>query len=166
MAEFLMDFNVAFNKLLVNEGGFTVDNGGQTKYGISKNAYPEEDIPNMTIPRAKTLYLRDYWDPARCDELPARVRFEMFDFAVNSSPRKNPIPAVKVLQRAAGLPTSAQDGHFGPQTLTAVLACDPWLLLVHFIGYRVAFYTSLRDALWDDSGKSWMNRIARDCISM
>ena len=43
-------FNSAFNLLMQNEGGYVFnanDKGGETKYGISKRAYPNEDIKNF-----------------------------------------------------------------------------------------------------------------------
>ena len=42
-----MDFETAFHALIGNEGGYAnnpADPGGETKYGISKRAYPGEDI--------------------------------------------------------------------------------------------------------------------------
>jgi lysozyme family protein len=37
------------------------DPGGETKFGISKRAYPNLDIRNLTIGHASEIYLSDYW---------------------------------------------------------------------------------------------------------
>ena len=63
--------------VLRREGGYVNsphDRGGETKYGISKNAYPHEDIRGLTIDRAMQLYRRDYWDRANVDSFQAVMR--------------------------------------------------------------------------------------------
>jgi len=81
-----VNFDRAFNILMQFEGGYVndpSDPGGETKYGISKKAYPDEDIKNLTMDRAKELYKRDYWDAAGCDSLPEGIDICTFDTAVN-----------------------------------------------------------------------------------
>ena len=46
------------------EGGYVnnpADPGGETKYGISKRAYPKLDIANLTLEQARDIYYRDYY---------------------------------------------------------------------------------------------------------
>jgi hypothetical protein len=81
-------FADAIGPLLHREGGYVnhpSDPGGETKYGISKRAYPNEDIKNLTPARASLIYKRDYWDKLGLDQCPnegaARV---LFDIAVHS----------------------------------------------------------------------------------
>ena len=53
-----MNFDDAFDRLIGHEGGYTSgigDPGGETKYGISKRAYPNEDIRNLSLARARQL---------------------------------------------------------------------------------------------------------------
>ena len=61
------DFLAATNDLIDNwEGGYVNDPndpGGETKYGISKHAYPHEDIKGLTRDRAMAIYYRDFWLP-------------------------------------------------------------------------------------------------------
>lgn len=79
-------FDAAFAYVVGVEAGYVNDQndpGGETKYGVSKRAYPNEDIPNLTLDRAKQLYLRDYWDPAGCEALPWARALMVFDAAVN-----------------------------------------------------------------------------------
>ena len=68
------------------EAGYVADPqdpGGETKYGISKRRYPSEDIPNLTLERAKFLYQRDYWSTQGCDRLEWTQALLVFDCAVN-----------------------------------------------------------------------------------
>jgi lysozyme family protein len=52
------------------EGGYFDDpNAGETKYGISKRAYPDLDIATLTPTEAKAIYKSDYWDKLNCDTL-------------------------------------------------------------------------------------------------
>lgn len=68
------------------EGGYVNDPddpGGETKYGISKRAYPKEDIKNLTRERAEFLYKRDYWDVLNLDNFPQDKAIVLFNVAVN-----------------------------------------------------------------------------------
>jgi len=72
--------------VLEREGGYInhpADPGGETKYGISKRAYPMEDIKNLTVERAKFLYKRDYYDKAVDEKMTFGQAAFMFDTAVN-----------------------------------------------------------------------------------
>ncbi|KWT77357.1 glycosyl hydrolase 108 family protein [Candidatus Magnetominusculus xianensis] len=65
-------YTAAVRFVLDAEGGYVNDPddpGGETKYGISKRAYPSLDIKSLTIEDAKRLYRRDYWGRASCDAL-------------------------------------------------------------------------------------------------
>ena len=56
------------NHILKNEGGYVNDKddaGGETNFGISKRAHPNEDIKNMTAERAKEIYKSEYVEPMR-----------------------------------------------------------------------------------------------------
>jgi lysozyme family protein len=153
-----MNFDDAFTKLIGNEGGY-VDNpqdpGGETKYGISRNSYPNEDIKNMTLIRAKFLYARDYWSPAGCNLLPEGMKFQVFDMAVNSGVKT----ALKTLQKALGV---VPDGVLGPITFKAVLAMPEARFIARFNGVRLSYFTSLET--WSTFGRGWANRIATNLM--
>jgi lysozyme family protein len=153
-----MTFDEAFAALIGHEGGYVnnpADPGGETRFGISKRSYPGEDIKAMTLARAKTIYLRDFWAAAGCDGVPDVIRFDLFDMAVNSGVRA----AVKCLQGAAGCP---QDGLLGPNTLRAVGALDGAQLAARFNGARLQFMASL--GTWSTFGRGWANRIASNLL--
>lgn len=79
-------FDSAFSIIIGIEKGYVndpKDPGGETKYGISKRRYPGEDIPNLTLDRAKFLYQRDYWNSNKCGAMPWEQALLVFDSAVN-----------------------------------------------------------------------------------
>lgn len=76
----------AIDFVLSIEGGYVndkADPGGETKYGISKQSYPNVDIANLTEAEAKEIYKKDYWDTCNCDHLSVGVDILVFDTAVN-----------------------------------------------------------------------------------
>lgn len=80
-----MSFDSAFTFVVGEEGGYVnnpADPGGETKYGISKRAYPDEDIATLTLARARELYKRDYWDVLALDARPPGAALCLFDCAV------------------------------------------------------------------------------------
>jgi lysozyme family protein len=82
----MSNFDSAFGIIVGIEAGYVndpQDPGGETKYGISKRRYPNEDIKNLTLDRAKALYQRDYWNAHKCDNMPWEQALLVFDTAVN-----------------------------------------------------------------------------------
>lgn len=163
-----MNFDKAFELLIGHEGGFTLNRadagnwtGGKvgvgkllgTKYGIAANTYPNEDIKNLTLERAKQLYKRDFWDKAKCDQLPNGLRFHVFYVSVNSGVSRG----IKTLQQALDV---GVDGLIGNQTINAALKARQDELLTKFYYHRITFYTSL--ASFNTFGKGWMNRVANN----
>lgn len=74
------------------EGGYSSgdngDPGGETNFGISKRAFPNLDIKNLTIEEAKEIYNKKYWMPLDCHKLPDGMALAVFDSAVNCGPTK------------------------------------------------------------------------------
>ena len=80
------EFKKAVLFVLKWEGGYNNDpndSGKETNFGISKKSYPDEDIKNMTIERARKIYYENYWLKADCDNLPGPMNLIVFDTAVN-----------------------------------------------------------------------------------
>lgn len=149
----------AFDLLMQNEGGYVNDPndaGGKTKYGISKASYPNEDIANLTLERAKQIYKRDYWNRCKCDQLPDALSVAVFDFAVNS-PAKT---AIKKLQKALGV---TQDGIIGNQTIGAANRLNPRKVLEEYKQIRLKYIDDIikRDKKKEKYRKGWNNRIAK-----
>ena len=153
-----MNFDQAFDKLIGHEGGYVNDRrdaGGETNYGISKRSYPSEDIPGMTLERAKTIYARDYWGPAGCDAMPDAAKLQVFDMAVNSGVKT----ALRTVQRAVG---ETVDGLLGPRTLMAIQSMPAPRFIARFNGARLAYVAGLSD--WPAFGRGWANRIANNLM--
>ncbi len=155
-----MDFDTAFTRLIKHEGATSNhpnDPGGLTRFGISKRAYPDVDIAALTLDQAKAIYRRDYWDRARCDELPPAVAFQVFDTAVNSGIGQ----AIRFLQRAVGV---ADDGNVGPLTINAVKRLDAEVIAARFNGQRLDFMAKL--STWDTFGRGWARRVAANLMEI
>lgn len=153
-----MNFNSAFESIIGHEGGYVDhpnDPGGATKFGISKRSYPAEDIPNLTLERAKELYRRDYWDPLKGDQLPGPLALCLFDMAVNSSVAQ----AVRTLQKAIDVPV---DGILGTGTLGKALSMEPSILVTYMQAERALFLTKL--ATFDTFGRGWLRRVISTAI--
>ena len=159
-----MDFDTAFTKLLGHEGAYSNhpnDPGGETMWGITiavarANGYTGA-MRNMPVAVAKAIYRKDYWDRAKCDQLPAEVRFDMFDMAVNSGVGF----AARTLQKAAG---AVVDGVIGPNTIKAAAAIDPARLVARINGHRLELMANL--PTWATFGKGWARRIAANLQSI
>lgn len=149
-------FTQAFNFTIGAEGGYVNnpdDPGGETKYGISKRSYPNEDIANLALDRAKEIYHSDYWNRIRGDDLPPAVAMVTFDAAVNSGPHM----AVVWLQDAAG---ADMDGVIGPLTIRAVQRkLYPETLIADMLRLRLAFMQTLPN--WTINRVGWPRRLFR-----
>lgn len=156
-----MDFDAAFDRLLGHEGGYSnhpADPGMETMWGVTARVAradgytgPMRDLPRD---RAKTIYRRLYWNAVQADQLPAALRFDVFDAAVNSGPGQ----AAKWLQQAVG---ATPDGIIGAQTIAAARGADAGAA-ARFNGARLRFMTDL--ATWKDFGRGWARRIASNLL--
>lgn len=113
-----------------------VDPGGETKYGIAKNANPSVNIEKLTWDDAKNIYYNKYWLPAKCDKLNGRIAMLHFDSSVNHGLSR----AAKFLQRAVGVD---DDGVIGPDTLAAVATKSPIDVCNAICDQRVKFYNDI-----------------------
>jgi lysozyme family protein len=136
---------------LAAEGGYVnnpKDPGGETRWGISKRAYPSVDIRALTRDDAIAIYYRDYWLPIQCDALPFAVAVVLFDIHVNGG------HPVKWLQQALGI---TADEILGPATIAAANKFyDPGLLAARILRRRVLYYTTL--GTFSTFGSDWVQR--------
>ena len=138
---------------LAREGGFYDDPvGGPTQWGISKRAFPSEDIEHMTRERAAELYRINYWEPCRCGEMPLAIALMTFEAAINQGPGR----AIQWLQLALGVDV---DGGVGPVTLAALAAADERRLLLLLRGLRAAAYWECPTDQLAREGMGWRKRL-------
>lgn len=157
-----MKFDDAFARLLGHEGGYSNhadDPGGETNWGITiavarANGY-RGSMKDMPVAEARRIYLDLYWRPLQLDALPAPIRFDMFDTAVNSGVSR----AVKLLQRAVG---TVEDGKLGPKTIAAANAMNAEQLDSRLAGHRLLFLCDLK--VFPTFGKGWVRRVAHNLI--
>lgn len=158
------EFERALPRVLVHEGGYVnhpADPGGETNRGITKRVYdayrqrigvPLQSVRNITSQEVAAIYKANYWNLAKCDQLPAGVSYVVFDGAVNSGVAQS----VKWLQRALGV---TADGVIGNATLAAVQSFGDMDRLVDAIcDRRLAFLMALKT--WKTFGKGWGARVA------
>ena len=114
----MASFQEAFKNTSQNEGGWTVDNGGQTYKGISRKGWPkwagwvliDRWIQNNGMPKHKqvlnipglddmivSFYKKNYWDRIAGDFIKIQtVAGFVFDFAINSG------SGIKIMNNALG----------------------------------------------------------------
>lgn len=151
-------FQKYFDRLIGYEGGYINDPndpGGETKWGISKRAYPNLIIKNLTREDAYNIYKRDFWDIIIADNIPYSVAFQVFDFAVNSGITT----AIRYLQRAIHV---ADDGYWGPVSIQALKEYSEPIIIMNLNGERLDFMTRLND--WSNAGRDWARRIAQNLL--
>lgn len=156
-------FGQALDLVLVHEGGYSnhpADPGGATNKGVTQRVYdgwrarlgqPMRSVREITDEEVSAIYKAQYWNVARCDQLPTGLDYAVFDFAVNSGPGR----AAKVLQRIVGV---TADGQIGEVTLAAVRQRDPKAVAAALCDARLAWLKTLRT--WSVFGKGWARRVA------
>lgn len=133
-------FDRAFNLAEAVEKGYVKDPkdpGGETKYGISKRAYPKLDILNLSLADAKEIYRRDYWGAHGCEQMDWGKALLVFDCAVNGGAAKR-----------------WYDMYAGYPTVDFIIA---------FQAEHTLYLASLPG--WHHDGRGWMRRQFRMAIA-
>lgn len=150
--------NVTFGEIWGNvlraEGGYVnnpADPGGETKFGISKRSYPNENISAMTADRAQEIFKTDFYDAVGGDTLMKinpGLAAHVSDMAFNAGPKA----AIKLLYDAAQLPRQNQ---ITPELLDRLN--DSENLVKDYTVARLKYYSSLGNA--PTFIKGWVNRV-------
>lgn len=155
------------------------DPGGETKFGVSKRAYPELDIWALDYNTARAIYFADYWRRPKLDQLAdiaPDLAIKAFDLGVNCGQRT----AVRFLQRAintvcaGSVPaeraaawrqkiarllhrgTLRVDGIIGPVTLDVIRACPYHTALMAALKGEAYIHYALGKALYRPG---WLTRL-------
>lgn len=155
--------NKAFEFVKLDEGGYSndpEDNGGPTKFGITLQRLVEfrhhhctaEDVRKLREEEALAIYLKNYWNPTHCDEIPLGLDYFAFDSAILHGPRIT----MEFLQTSVGV---ISDGKWGPKTEEAVAKCDPKEAIKRLENLRRRRCKNHED--WARFGRGWTNRINR-----
>lgn len=160
----MSNWDKAFIEIIGIEGGYVNDPddpGGETKYGISKRAFPDEDIKNLTLERAKFLYYTHYWAPLDLDMIRHRtIAMEIFDVAVNmgrSIARRFAVEALSLLKNFDYL---TYDGV----TVSALVSLTPKEALIFckiYNGLQFCRYKEIveKNPVMMKYFKGWMKRV-------
>jgi len=165
-----VEWNTVLTHLLELEGGFTndpADPGNQlsdgrpgcTNLGVTQRAWEEyigrkvthDEMRALTRTDVDPFYRALYWDSVRADELPALIRYAVFDAGVNSGPGT----AIRWLQQAVG---ATPDGVLGPKTLAAIHELNHDATLRRMLAKRLTAMTSMSG--WPSFSRGWARRVA------
>ena len=153
--------------LLIHEGGYVnhpKDPGGATNHGVTQRTYdgyrkrmnqPTRSVKSITHDEVLAIYKSQYWDKVMGDQLPAGLDYAVYDFAVNSGPKR----AVQFLQELLGANVVA-DGIMGNQTLGVLSDFGPedmCELIEAYCEKRWNWMKTLRT--FSTFGKGWTRRV-------
>ena len=147
-------FDDIWGNVLRSEGGYAnnpADPGGETKFGISKRSYPNENIAAMTADRAQEIFKNDFYDAVGGDTLMKinpGLAAHVSDMAFNAGPKA----AVKLLYDAAQMPRQSQ---ITPDLLDRLNSSEN--LVKDYTVARLKYYSSLSNA--PTFIKGWVNRV-------
>lgn len=149
-----MTFDEIWGHVLRAEGGYSnnpADPGGETKFGISKRSYANENIAAMTPERAQQIFKSDFYDAVGGDSLMKinpGLAAHVSDMAFNAGPKA----AVKLMYDAVQLPRQSQ---ITPELLDRLN--DSENLIKDYSVARLKYYASLSNA--PIFIKGWVNRV-------
>lgn len=156
----IVNFPRCFSWLLAHEGGYIAhprDPGGRTNLGCTQAVYEDwigrsvtEDEMKALLPAdVEPIYKKRYWDRVHGDVMPSGLDWMLFDWGVNSGPRR----ASKALQLSVGV---RADGVIGPNTMDAVSKADIVATIESIHKARELFYRRL--STFDTFGRGWIRR--------
>lgn len=138
-------FLKCINVVLTHEGRFQANpsdwgnyaNGKLvgTKYGIAARYFPNEDIANLTIERAREIYYEYYWKPMRLEGIQNELSvLHIFDHGVNAGRKRSIIMAQEIVE-------VKKDGICGIKTTDAINGW--WSFKDDFISSRIEYYNKI-----------------------
>lgn len=145
------------------EGGWSDDprdKGGATMHGITLATFSawlgrpatKAELRAITPAAERAIYGERFWNPLRCDALPAGVDLLVFDHGVNTGTTRS----ARILQSAVG---ATPDGHIGLVTLALVGKRPVGPLIDALEQAQAGYYRGL--AGFGTFGRGWMNRLGR-----
>jgi len=155
-------FDRAFDELITIEGGYVNDPddlGGETKYGISKQNYPNLDIKNLTLDQAKEIYYNDFWTKNKCNVVcHYGLAEKLFSISVNMGCQQAGILIQRALKTLGK--NLKEDGVVGLLTINAILKADHAMLLSALKSEAAGYYRLLANANPSQNKflNGWLNR--------
>ncbi len=164
-------FLYCFHEVVGLEGGYVYDSfdrGGETKYGISKRAYPHLDIKNLSLEDAKRIYYKKYYkSPLMNLELilSKQLCLELFESAVLMGVKtvaKNLQKALNYLNNNGQLFEDLRvDGWIGKKSLEALRCVDSKLVIKVLNGLQFNRLIKIveRNKEQERFFKGWLKRV-------
>jgi len=169
-------FNEAFNEVIRLEGGYVNnpnDPGGETKYGISKRAFPNINIKDLTISDAQKIYYDNYWNTKRLNldkiaDYSPKVAIELFQQGVNSgvsTSAENLQKALNLMNRNGELfPDMKVDGWVGPVTISCLNKLEPYdkpslLKVINGLQFMIYYNIVEKNPIQEKFFSGWMKRV-------
>lgn len=162
------NFQKTTDWLLVHEGGYVnhpKDPGGATNFGVIQRTYdayrqrmgkPKQSVRHIAKEEVWDIYKSQYWDAIHGDLLPDGLDYAVYDFAVNSGPKR----AVQFLQRLLHV---KDDGIVGNHTLAAIRGHNNiQQLIIDLCNRRWEWMKTLRT--FSTFGRGWTRRVMGDVI--
>lgn len=130
------------------------DVGGETKFGVAKNANQDLNIAGLTWDQAMQRYYEKYWLAGGCHLLSPRVAILHFDGCVNHGVGR----ASKFLQEVVG---AVVDGEVGPGTARAANSMNEFDVCRMLADRREKFYRGIVEAKPSQAKflNGWLRRI-------
>lgn len=153
----MKSFNDYLKVILKHEGGYINDSrdlGGETKYGISKRAFPGLNIKELTVEDASAIYYHNYWIKLNLTNIKnEELKLHIFDMAVNAGIK----PTIKLLQSIVG---TTQDGVLGPLSEAKINAYQGDIV-EEYKKVRINYYNTLvkNKPTLQVFLKGWINRV-------
>ena len=142
-------FDKCWTITLGNEGGYAVDNGGPTRWGVTEAVARKwgymGSMKELPEPTAREIARANYWTPFGCDFYPLSIAFQVFDTAYNGG---HPIQWLQDIMQ-----TKTTGSELGAVLSTA----NCWEVVARFNSRRLQYLASLKQPAYADGR---MNRIA------
>lgn len=159
------EMNQIIDKTLEFEGGYVnhrYDSGGETKFGISKQSYPQLDIKSLTKDWAKEIYERDFFKAQKLEQLnDSGLAKQIFDMTVNIGKYSGG----RIVQQA--LNTCGHkvkiDGIIGDETIKALNRCKVGEVRGFILTMLLSHYLNLYDKNKNDASES-RRLFYKDCL--
>jgi len=146
-------FDKCWALTLGNEGDYTADNGGPTRWGVTEAVARKwgytGDMKNFPEPTAKEIAQANYWTPFGCDFYPLPIAFQVFDTAYNGG---HPIQWLQDIMQ-----TQTTGSALGSVLSTA----NCWEVVAKFNAKRLQYLASLKQPQYANGR---MNRIAANIL--
>ena len=175
-------FNKSIDFTLQFEGGFVndpSDPGGATNLGWTLGTAQGTqdldifdvdhdgdidltDIKKMGEDTAEKGYYKYFWEPLRCDMMPAKVAFLVNDMGINHGIKRAQILLIRAINKVSSNSFS-ESGEIDHKILHTIETLDLDSLLEEMLQVRIDFYNAIVSRRPESKKfiKGWMARVAK-----